>query len=154
MAIGGEGNAMRTAARYSFQEGPAQQTDGLYQDALHAASQVMPDQSVLVLCGNEDNDQAQRLSPMGDIAVADEYRLALARTGCTATLLKDGRVLIVGGNAGSGGLKLAELLDGLGHTVTIDGGNVARHAHTATRLPGGEVLVAGGDGGAIHIFVP
>jgi N-acetylneuraminic acid mutarotase len=62
----------------------------------------------------------------------------------TATLLTDGRVLIVGG-LDTASLKSTELFDPATGTFTPTGDlNTARDSHTATLLADGRVLVAGG----------
>ncbi len=84
--------------------------------------------------------QAQgKLTPAG--------RLATARTNHTATLLLDGRVLVVGGRGTDGLVALAstELFDP--KTQRWAPGpplSVGRTLHTATRLADGRVLVVGG----------
>jgi N-acetylneuraminic acid mutarotase len=70
----------------------------------------------------------------------------------TATLLSDGRVLIVGGlqerAAGSQGLASVEVYDPVSGTWSITGSlNSGRAEHTATLLPDGTVLVTGGNAG-------
>jgi hypothetical protein len=61
----------------------------------------------------------------------------------SATLLLDGKVLVIGGG---GPLTSAELYDSdTGTWSTIESLNVARGLHAATLLPDGQVLVAGGE---------
>jgi hypothetical protein len=75
------------------------------------------------------------------------------RSGHTATLLADGRVLVVGGTNGTTPLATAELYDPETHgwTETSNSMSTSRYFHTATRLVNGQVLVTGGigTGGAI-----
>ncbi|WP_260602581.1 kelch repeat-containing protein [Variovorax sp. MHTC-1] len=75
--------------------------------------------------------------------------MVLGRSAATATLLSDGRVLIVGGYVGPGGFdpptRTAELYDpSTGQWKLTGSMRDAREFHTATLLPNGKVLVAGG----------
>lgn len=77
--------------------------------------------------------------PSGSTAAATMNR---PRSGHTATLLKDGRVLILGG-----GDATAELFDPASGTFSFTGSPVAgRRGATATLLSDGRVLIAGGLG--------
>jgi N-acetylneuraminic acid mutarotase len=73
-----------------------------------------------------------------------------ARSGHTATLLPDGRVLVVGGNLSTSPtsdtyLNSAEIYDPTTSKWSIaDSMSVPRSGHSATLLPNGTVLVAGG----------
>ena len=73
-------------------------------------------------------------------------KMNIARSGHTATLLSDGKVLVVGGGNGSpDAIDSAELYDPPSRSWTITGRlNVARFADTATLLADGRVLVTGG----------
>lgn len=103
----------------------------------------------VLITGGADHD-----SP-GGVAAAEIFRAAtmkfealplmhFARVSHTATLLQDGRVLIVGGrgekvNAG------AEIFDPKASRFTDTGSLItARYKHTAGLLPDGRVLIAGG----------
>ncbi len=73
--------------------------------------------------------------------------MTTARSAHTATLLTNGRVLVVGGHNGSY-LDSAELYDpAMGTWTSASSLTTARENHTATLLPNGQVLVAGGYNG-------
>ena len=73
--------------------------------------------------------------------------MATKRVYHTATLLKTGKVLIVGGWDGSNTLASAELYDPATQTFAPTSGMITpRHSHTATLLADGRVLIAGGTG--------
>src|SRR5207248_162294 len=76
-------------------------------------------------------------------------RLGTARALHTATLLGNGKVLVVGGYDGTNSLASAELYDTTNGTWTTTGSPAtARKLHTATLLSGGAVFVVGGYDGS------
>ncbi len=73
-------------------------------------------------------------------------RMITARENHTATLLKNGMVLIAGGDGLAGILASAEIYNPSARTFTATGKmTAARFRHTATLLPNGQVLIAGGE---------
>ena len=85
--------------------------------------------------------------------------LVIARISHTATLLPDGKVLVVGGLGRIEGelvdLTSAELYDPATNLWTATGSlNIARKVHTATLLPNGQVLVAGGGNNSAELYDP
>lgn len=78
--------------------------------------------------------------------------MTTARAWHTATLLPDGRVLIVGGDSftTSDGTSTAELYDPATRTFAATGSmSVSRRGHTATLLRDGKVLITGGSQSSI-----
>jgi len=71
--------------------------------------------------------------------------MSSARSGASVILLRDGRVLIIGGDSGSGVLASVDILTS-GNYSAVAPMNFARSKHTATVLPDGRVMVAGGTG--------
>ena len=75
--------------------------------------------------------------------------MIVERRGHTATLLGDGRVLIVGGENSGGLISQSEIFDPTAGTFAVGGNlNSPRADHSATRLADGRVLIAGGRGAA------
>ena len=72
-------------------------------------------------------------------------QLNVERRGHTATLLDDGKVLIVGGDNQGGMVSQAETFDPVARTASLAASSItARTDHTATRLADGRVLIIGG----------
>ena len=72
-------------------------------------------------------------------------QLNVERRGHSATLLEDGKVLIVGGDNLNGMVSQAEIVDPVSQTSSLVAASItARTDHTATRLSDGRVLVIGG----------
>jgi hypothetical protein len=87
--------------------------------------------------------------PSGPGAVSEIAAMHMARASHTSTLLPNGKVLIAGGFAGSGGeanpYTTAELFDVRSGTFQSVGSmTIGRSGHTATLLKNGRVLIVGG----------
>jgi N-acetylneuraminic acid mutarotase len=117
----------------------------------HTAT-LLPDGKVLV-AGGVTGDY---LSGTERVATAEVYdpasgtwsatgSMAKPRVGHTATLLPDGKVLVVGGGDGSSVLATAEVYDPASGTWSATGSmGTPRGAHHAALLLNGQVLVVGG----------
>ena len=88
---------------------------------------------------------ALRTRPMAPSGWTATGAMIQARTWHTATLLPNGRVLVVGGGNGDSTFDSAELYDPTTRSWTATGSMAqGRQDHTATLLPDGRVLVTGG----------
>ena len=88
---------------------------------------------------------------LGSVARADSFAttcsLAIGHGEASATLLNNGKVLILGGRQAHNSLSSAELYDPVSGAWTATGSlATGRRIHTATLLPNGKVLVVGGVG--------
>src|SRR5436190_5578150 len=70
--------------------------------------------------------------------------LSQARASATSVLLPDGRILITGGDGGSGALNSAEFFTPNGTVSTAASMSASRSEHFAVALSDGRVLVGGG----------
>jgi hypothetical protein len=124
----------------------------------HAATLLSSGQ-VLITGGNDFEDYPASLLPTPTAELYDPVsgsfvktaNMAVGRTGHTATLLADGRVLVAGGSSSAGVISStganssAEIYDPMSGSFALTGSMAsARYAHTATMLPDGKVLIAGG----------
>ena len=101
---------------------------------------------VLILGGNNGVDlaSAELYDPATD-AFSPTNPMTTPRSGHTADLLPDGRILVVGGFSGSATLATAEIWDPTTGTFTPTGSlHSPRASHASVILPDGRVLVAGG----------
>jgi hypothetical protein len=115
----------------------------------------LPDGRVLIvggilqcLTGEQFGSEMVTTSEIWD-PVTGQFELAAElefnRAGHTATLLPDGRVLIVGGYDEEVDVADAEVWDpSTGQFAAAGTLNLARSSHTATLLPDGRVLIVGG----------
>jgi hypothetical protein len=114
---------------------------------------LLPNGKVLILGGLNSNtvsaalalNTAELYDPATGVFTATG-NMTTARDLATATVLPNGKVLVVGGyNATSATLTSAELYDPATGVFTATGSmSVPRQEHTATVLPNGKVLIAGG----------
>jgi hypothetical protein len=122
--------------------------------AAHTAT-LLPDGHVLIAGGctldscemEEDGASAELYDPRGR-SFQKTGGMGTERVSHTATLLRDGKVLLAGGWDRDGPLANAELYDPAAGTFSPTGRMFThRAAHTATKLRDGRVLIAGGYNG-------
>ena len=113
---------------------------------IRPAIAVLDDGRILLAGGGQETGHALVYDPAAG-TYGQPIPMAGIRQGATATTLRDGRVLITGGNDGLTGaiLATAELFDPATGTFAPTGSMaVARDSHTATLLDDGRVLIVGG----------
>jgi hypothetical protein len=118
----------------------------------HTAIRLL-DGKVLLLGGiaNFQNLHSQPQDPAyaeiydPDTQLFSRVNLTISRTRHTVTLLKDGRLLIVGGDDQGHTVSTVEMFDLAAGNLSVAGGlATARKGHVATRLVDGRVLITGG----------
>jgi N-acetylneuraminic acid mutarotase len=124
-------------------------------DRLRHTATVLPNGEVLIAAGQGDLsvtlDSAERFDPASQ-TWTPAASLAHPRSGATATLLRNGKVLVVGGSSGGLEVETAELYDWVSDTWSPAADMpTPRTDHTATMLRNGKVLVAGGAIGTVPI---
>lgn len=143
------GAESRAPANWTWQSGPDLTTPRMN----HTAT-LLPDGRVVVIGGISDASNATRLNSaeIYDPA-ANTWTLAPGQSNAfrnqhTATLLQDGRVLVIGGDANFGGVvNSAEIFDPATGQFTPVSSPGPMAQHTAVRLHDGSVLVFGGYSG-------
>ncbi len=120
----------------------------------YLALSFSPSQSLLTLAlnqygtiGTPTNAFTGSASVPDLVTFAPSGNMSVARSGHTATLLNNGKVLVAGGYGNGPNPASAELYDPASGTWSSTGSmSVARSNHTATLLLNGKVLVTGGSG--------
>lgn len=119
-----------------------------------AATVTLDDGRVLVFGGTTSPDgnnaaATNAVQVFSDGSWSDLGAVMLdARSGHSATLLEDGRILLAGGENSSGPLASLEIYDPASASFSAAGTlSGARASHGAARLPGGSVLMIGGSDG-------
>src|SRR5207247_7555756 len=151
--VAGGNNGFRTlksAELYDPATGIWSGTADLNTDRSDQTATLFPNGKVLVAGGGSCGPPPQSCFALNSAELYDPAtgtwtstgNLNTARDGHTATLLQNGKVLIVSGDKNSNS---AELYDAATGTWSPTGSlNLSRHAYTATLLPNGKVLVTGG----------
>ncbi|MGK3968003.1 kelch repeat-containing protein [Sorangium sp. So ce118] len=129
---------------------PAWEPAGLMNGARggHTATLLEESGQVLVAGGFGHEmplDSAELYDPTGDTWATTDHRMTHARYSHTATLLKSGEVLVIGGGPDTAPGSVERYDPTTGAWTAVKSMSLDRLAFTATLLPSGLVLVAGGD---------
>lgn len=133
-------------------------TGSLAQSQLFHATTLLPDGRVLVSCGFSGAAVLSEAELFDPASGTFRSLAATPRLHCTATLLQNGKVLIVGGlatNNDQTASNTAELFDPATGLFQPTGNMAsARFGHSATLLSDGRVLIAGGGNQTAEIYDP
>lgn len=142
----------RASSRLAVIAGAVTETGSMHAARASHTATLLPTGKVLIAGGFAGSGSER--TPYSSVELYDpatgaftlRAEMTTGRSGHTATLLRDGTVLIAGGWGGAGPLRTAELYDPATAAFTLVARmQVARAGHTATRLPDGMVLLAGGE---------
>lgn len=121
---------------------------------LSATATLLPNGKVLLAGGTTVTTSTTPGAVLSSAELFDPSAATFANVGTmvsprqnyTATLLSNGKVLLVGGSDGSNALASAELFDPSNNSFALSGGSLhaARWSHTATLLSNGKVFITGG----------
>jgi WD40 repeat protein len=151
-------DALESAEIYDPRTGDFTATGSMAKGRWFHTATLLPDGKVLIIGGLDyvsSNLSFVSTADLWDPATGEftvVATLADARAFHTATLLKDGRVLVAGGANINGVLSSAEIFDPATNQLTVVGSlKTKRDFAAATLLPDGRVLVAGGEDGAVNL---
>jgi len=153
------GFGVTTAELYDPRSGAFAPAGAMAHDRAYHTATLLPDGSVLVIGGFSGGGRVTALAEAevyhpSSGAWTPVANLHEARAGHTATLLPDGRALVIGGSTSGDGFHptaSAELFDpGMGSWTATGSMSVPRVYAAATLLPDGTVLVAGGSSRTVN----
>ena len=165
--VGSSGADLAYAELYDPATGRFSPTGSMARPRSGQTATLLVDGRVLIVGGTENLGVQKAKAALASAELYDTKTGTFVATGSmltgrfmgqTATLLKDGDILVAGGNAdylGEQSLASAELYDPKTGTFHKTGSMAeARDGHTATLLQDGRVLIAGGDDTTAELYDP
>ena len=153
IAGGRENSDGPTAELYDRKAGKFTATGPMGTPRANQTATLLPNGLVLIAGGEVYSSSADLWQPVASAELYDPKTgkfsptgsMVTARADHTATLLPNGRVLVIGGTGRSSAVASAELYDpSTGEFSPAGSMLMPRSQHTATLLPNGRVLLAGG----------